>query len=184
MNGAGNQMVGDRIWRRRLDQGLTLRALAERIGMTAGYLSRVENQRVRPSLDALQAIATALGVPMFWFLDSLRDEPVVRAGTRRSLAFPDSHLIYELLTPEWDCQMMAVLIRLAPGARRVTPPLAQPNEQWMFVLEGRLSINVDGIVYTLDTHDSIAYHGNLLREFACSGEEDVAVICTVIPPVL
>jgi quercetin dioxygenase-like cupin family protein len=54
----------------------------------------------------------------------------------------------------------------------------------MFVLEGRLSINVDGIVYTLDTHDSIAYHGNLLREFACSGEADVAVICTVIPPVL
>jgi transcriptional regulator with XRE-family HTH domain len=184
MNGTGNQVVGDRIRRRRLDRGLTLRALAERIGMTAGYLSRVENQRVTPSLDALQAIATALGVPMFWFLDSLREEPVVRADARRSLAFPDSHLIYELLTPEWDSQMMAVLIRLAPGARRVTPPLAQSNEQWMFVLEGRLSINVDGIVYTLDTHDSIAYHGNLLREFACSGEADVAVICTVIPPVL
>ena len=70
MNGAGNQVVGDRIRRRRLDQGMTLRGLAERIGMTAGYLSRVENQRVTPSLDALQAIATALGVPMFWFLDS------------------------------------------------------------------------------------------------------------------
>ena len=78
MNGAGNQVVGARIRRRRLDQGITLRGLAERIGMTAGYLSRVENQRVTPSLDALQAIATALGVPMFWFLDSLRDEPVVR----------------------------------------------------------------------------------------------------------
>ena len=36
MNGTGNQVVGDRIRRRRLDQGLTLRALAERIGMTAG----------------------------------------------------------------------------------------------------------------------------------------------------
>ena len=88
MNGAGNQVVGDRIRRRRLDRGLTLRALAERIGMTAGYLSRVENQRVTPSLDALQAIATALGVPMFWFLDSLRDEPVVRAARGAAWRFP------------------------------------------------------------------------------------------------
>jgi transcriptional regulator with XRE-family HTH domain len=179
-----SHVVGERIRRRRQDQGLTLRELAERIGMTAGYLSRVENQQVTPSLDALQAIATALGVPMFFFLDSTPSEPVVRAGGRRQLSFPDSHLTYELLTPAWSSQMMAVLIRLQPGARRVTPPLSQPNEQWMFVLEGQLCINVDGVAYTLDRHDGICFNGNLLREFACSGDRDVAVICTVIPPVL
>jgi quercetin dioxygenase-like cupin family protein len=79
---------------------------------------------------------------------------------------------------------MAVLIRLAPGARRVTPPLAQPNEQMMFVLEGRLMINVDGTTYTLDKHDSIHYNGNLLREFACVGDQDAVVICIIVPPVL
>ena len=121
---------------------------------------------------------------MFFFLDSATSEPVVRANARRQLAFPDSHLAYELLTPVGTSQMMAVLIRLAPGARRVTPPLAQPNEQWMFVLEGRLVIDVDGVVHTLDRHDSISYSGNLLREFACSGDQDVVVICTVVPPVL
>ncbi len=52
---------------------------------------------------------------MFFFLDSTPSEPVVHTGTRRSLAFPDSHLVYELLTPAWDSQMMTVLIRLAPG---------------------------------------------------------------------
>lgn len=179
-----SQVVGERIRRRRQEQGLTLRELAERINMTAGYLSRVENQQLTPSLDALQAIATALHVPMFFFLDSTASEPVVRATARRQLSFPDSHLIYELLTPVGATQMMAVLIRLAPGARRVTPPLAQPNEQMMFVLEGRLRINVDGATYTLDTHDSIYYNGNLLREFACEGERDVVVICAVVPPVL
>ncbi len=58
-----SQVVGERIRRRRREQGLSLRELAGRIGMTAGYLSRVENQQVTPSLDALQAIATALNVP-------------------------------------------------------------------------------------------------------------------------
>jgi transcriptional regulator with XRE-family HTH domain len=179
-----SEIVGERIRRRRQEQGLTLRELAERIGLTAGYLSRVENQQITPSLDALQAIATALHVPMFFFLDSAASEPVVRAHSRRQLSFPNSFLSYELLTPAGASQMMAVLIRLAPGARRVTPPLAQANEQWMFVLEGRLAIDVDGARYTLDTHDAIYYNGNLLREFACGGDQDVVVICTVVPPVL
>ncbi|MGC8782459.1 MAG: helix-turn-helix domain-containing protein [Anaerolineae bacterium] len=179
-----NRVVGERIRRRRQELGLTLRELARRIGMTAGYLSRVENQQITPSLDALQAIAAALRVPMFYFLESAPNEPVVRAGARRRLSFPDSHLAYELLTPANSGQLMAVLIRLEPGARRVTPPLVQPNEQMMFVLEGRLMINVDGTTYTLDKHDSIYYNGNLLREFACVGDRDVVVLCVIVPPVL
>ncbi len=179
-----SQVVGERIRRRRQEQDLTLRDLAERIGMTAGYLSRVENQQITPSLDALQTIAMALHVPMFHFLDNAVSEPVVRAGARRQLSFPDSHLAYELLTPTGTGQMMAVLIRLAPGARRATPPLTQPNEQMLFVLEGRLTINLDGVTYTLNRHDSIYYNGNLLREFACEGDQDAVVICTIVPPVL
>ncbi len=179
-----SQVVGERIRRRRRELDLTLRELAERIGMTAGYLSRVENQQVTPSLDALQAIATALCAPMFYFLDMPPDEPVVRASSRRRLAFPGSHLAYELLTPAGSGQLMAMLIRLEPGARRVTPPLSQPNEQMMFVLEGRLRINVDGTTYILDKHDSIYYNGNLLREFACEGDQELAVICVIVPPVL
>ena len=181
---AMTQVVGERIRRRRREQGLSLRELAGRIGMTAGYLSRVENQQVTPSLDALQAIATALGVPMFFFLDAQLGEPVVRAGQRRTLYFPGSRLGYELLTPELSSQMLAVLIRLQPGARRVTPPLAQPNEQWMFVLEGSMCIDVDGRVYTLDRHDSIYFNGNQLREFACAGDGELSLICAVVPPVL
>jgi len=177
-------MVGKRIRRRRQEQGLTLRELADRIGMTAGYLSRVEHQQVTPSLDALQSIATALGVPMFFFLESRPSEPVVRAGQRRQLSFPDSRIAYELLTSEWSSQMMAFLIRLQPGARRMTPPLSQPNEQWMFVLDGQLCITVDSTTYTLDKHDSILYDGNLLQEFACSGDQEVVILCTIIPPVL
>lgn len=179
-----SQVVGERIRRRRQELSLTLRELADRIGMTAGYLSRVENQQVTPSLDALQAIATALRVPMFYFLDSSPNEPVVRASARRQLSFPDSQLAYELLTPSGSGQLMAVLIRLEPGARRVTPPLAQPNEQMMFVLEGRLRINVDGATYILNKHDSIYYNGNLLREFACEGDQELIVICAIVPPVL
>ena len=83
-----SEVVGERIRRRRQEQNLTLRDLAERIGMTAGYLSRVENQQITPSLDALQTIAAALHVPTFFFLDSAASEPVVRADGRRQPLIP------------------------------------------------------------------------------------------------
>jgi transcriptional regulator with XRE-family HTH domain len=179
-----SEVVGERIRRRRQEKDLTLRDLAERIHMTAGYLSRVENQQITPSLDALQAIAAALNVPMFYFLDSEAGESVVRADARRQLSFPDSHLVYELLTPVGSTQLMSVLIRIEPGARRVTQPLAQANEQMMFVLAGQLRIQVGELTYLLDTKDSITFNGNQLQEFACEGEQETVILCTVVPPVL
>jgi len=175
---------GERIRRRRQELGLTLRELSRQAGVSPGYLSRIENEQASPSLDTLQAVATALDVPMFYFLDSAPAEPVVRAGNRRTIFFPDSHLGYELLTPELSGQMMAVLIHMEPGARRITPPLARPNEQLMFVLQGSMSIQVDGTVYELNEGDSIYYNGNLLREFATLGDKPLTIICCIIPPAL
>lgn len=177
-------IVGERIRRRRKELGLTLRELGKRAKVSAGFLSRLENGQISPSLDTLQAIATALDVPMFYFLNSALPQPVVRARERRRLTFPDSRIGYELLTPELNAQMMAVLIHVEPGGRRITPPLSKPNEQWMYVLRGRMEINVDGNIYTLDEGDAIYYNGNLLREFACVGDQDLYIICCIIPPAL
>jgi PTS system nitrogen regulatory IIA component len=48
----------------RVDAGLTLRALARRIGVSSAYLSRVENGHdPAPTPDRLIAIADALGLP-------------------------------------------------------------------------------------------------------------------------
>jgi len=177
-------LIGQRIQKRRIELGLTQKELGKRAGLTAGYLSRLENDLISPSLDSLQAIATALEVPMFYFLDSTPPIPVVRAEERRRLYFPDSHMGYELLTPELTRQMMALLIRMEPGARRVALPLAKPNEQWMFVLQGELQMDVDGNIYTLRKGDSIYYNGNLLREFRSVGNEELLVVCCVVPPAL
>lgn len=179
-----SQVVGERVRRRRHELRLSLRALAARIGMTAGYLSRVENQRLTPSLDSLQAIATALDTPMFYFLQPLSTEPVVRAHQRRKLFFPDAPISYELLSPEADLGMMAVLICLAEGGERIARPLARSNTQWMFVLSGAMSITTADDKYVLNEGDSICFDGNTLQCFSSVGSSPLRVICVVIPPIL
>lgn len=45
-------------------QGLSLRGLAERVGVSASMISQVENGRVRPSVSTLYALTTALGISL------------------------------------------------------------------------------------------------------------------------
>lgn len=179
-------VISTRIRGRRKARSLSLRALGERTGLTAGFLSQIENDRVRPSLASLQRIATALDVPMLYFLgeDGVPPGPVVRAGERRRLYFSDSRIGYDLLTPDTSGTFMSVQIRIAPGARRVADRLARPTEEWMYVLQGRLEIRIGAVTHLLDPGDTVYYAGEALREFACVGDQETRVLCCVAPPVL
>ncbi|HXV43362.1 MAG TPA: XRE family transcriptional regulator [Anaerolineae bacterium] len=177
--------IGERIHRQRKKLGLSLRELGTRTDLTAGFLSQLENDQLSPSLNSLQAIATALQVPMFYFLEGVhRPSSVIRSGERRQLYFPDSHMGYDLLAPELTRQMLPLLIRMEPGARRVAMPLAKPTEQWFFVLQGRLEIKIGDDIHLLEQGDSIYADGDLLREFAAAGEEELQIICCMTPPAL
>jgi transcriptional regulator with XRE-family HTH domain len=62
---------GKKIRQLRMRQGLTQMDLAERVGMAAAFLSRVEAGRMEPCLGTIQALAQGLKVPLrriFWDL--------------------------------------------------------------------------------------------------------------------
>lgn len=176
--------IGERIRKQRNKLGLSLRELGALTDLTAGFLSQLENDQISPSLNSLQSIATALQVPMFYFLDEVRPTPIVRAAERGKLYFRDSHIGYELLVPELTRQMLPLLIKMEPHAIRVAMPLAKPNEQWFFVLQGRLEITIAEETYCLDQGDSIYFDGNLLRRFGSDSGEELIVICCITPPTL
>jgi transcriptional regulator with XRE-family HTH domain len=176
--------IGERIRKQRNKLGLSLRELGTLTDLTAGFLSQIENELLSPSLNSLQSIATALQVPMFYFLEEDRPTPVVRATERGKLYFRNSQMGYELLAPELARQMLPLLIRMEPHAVRVAMPLAKPNEQWFFVLQGRLEITVGDETYCLDPGDSIYFDGNLLRRFGSVSDEELMVICCITPPTL
>lgn len=176
--------IGARIRKRRQELGLSLRELGKRTDLTAGFLSQVENDQVSPSLNSLQSIATALQVPMFYFLDNAQPEPVVRAERRRHLYFPDSHMGYDLLTPDFTHQMMSLMIHMEPHTRRIALPLARPTEQWMHVLQGRMEIQIGEAAYELEPGDSVYYDGDMLREFGSISDEELVIICCITPPAL
>ena len=176
--------IGEKVKGRRKDLGLSLRELGKRSGLTASFLSQVENDQVSPSLNSLQSISTALRVPMFSLLNDTPGGNVVRADQRRRFNFDDDNITYDLLTPDLTRDMMAYLVHIEPGARRIAQPLAKSTQQWMHVIDGLLEIIIGEDTYQLEPGDTVYYDGDLLREFGSADENKLTVLCCISPPVL
>ncbi len=175
--------IGKRINNRRKELGLSLRELGDLAGVTASFLSQIENDQVSPSLNSLQSIATALKIPIFYLLNEGSAGNVVRANERTRVFFPDTKIGYDLLTADLTKQMMSFIIRMEPHINRIAMPLSKSTEQWMHVLTGMMRIVVSDMVYTLNAGDTIYFDGDNLAEFGSISDEELVIICCVTPPV-
>ena len=91
---------------------------------------------------------------------------------------------YDLLTPAFTRQMMAIIIRMEPHTKRVALPLARPTEQWMHVVDGCMQIKIGDDTYTLDPGDTVYFDGDLLHEFGSVSDDELVIMCCITPPVL
>ena len=177
--------VGQRIKARRKELGLSLRDVADRIGLTASFLSKVERDEASPSLDSFQLISQALDVPLFFFLLETESDadPVVRRDERRKFLVPEVDGIYELLTPDVDKKMEGVLTTLNPENGRVPIKKYAHTEEFIYVLAGMLEIGLGDQTYLLHAGDSIYFDGPMLQHLTAVGKQTVQYISVVTPPV-
>src|SRR4051794_122645 len=69
-----NEEITNVLRRTRAEAGLTLRQLAEKSGLAAETLSRLENNRRKPTFGTLAKIAQALDVPVSELSDGLMEQ--------------------------------------------------------------------------------------------------------------
>ncbi len=178
-------MIGQKIKERRQELSMSLRDIGEKTGLSASFISQVENNLTEPSINSLQKIALALNVPMFTFLNGgEHPERVVRSNARKRLSFPNPHLQYELLTDDLSRQMAGFLIRLKAGESHAAQQLYKATEEMMYVLQGKLEIRISENTYELEPGDSIYYEGASLASFSAVGSEDLVALCMITPPAL
>ncbi len=175
-------MIGEKIRARRIELNMSLRDLAERVDLTASFLSQIERDLADPSIKSLRKIALALNVPMLHFLDSESVAmPVVRSDGRKKLQLPHSKVAYELLTPDLNRKMELLMATIAPAEEAVAQPLSQPTEEWILVLEGRLHVQLDDAAYDLNVGDSIYFEGPRLRSLRAIGDQPAIFISAMTP---
>lgn len=68
--------VGARIRHARLERGMSLRALAREVGVSASLVSQIETGKSQPSVSTLYAITTALGLSVESLFDARASSPM------------------------------------------------------------------------------------------------------------
>lgn len=176
--------LGQRIKARRKKLKLSLRELANQVGLTASFLSQVERDLTSPSIESLRKISDALDVPIFYFLvEPNVKNPVVRRNERRKLTLPVSELTYQLLTPDVNRKIEVVLAELNPRDEPIPLTLHEDTEECIYVLQGQLEIRLGEDVYQLGPGDSVYFEGIMLRYLAAKGDETLRFISVITPPI-
>ncbi|MFJ4974413.1 helix-turn-helix domain-containing protein [Streptomyces coeruleorubidus] len=68
--------VGARIRQARLERGMSLRALAREVGVSASLVSQIETGKSQPSVSTLYAITTVLGISVESLFDARASSPM------------------------------------------------------------------------------------------------------------
>lgn len=176
-------VLGQKIRQKRQERNMSLTELAEKIERTPSFLSQIERGLAEPSITSLRMIADALEVPIFYFLlDTHEHNPVVRRNERKILNSPESHLTFELISPDLNRKMEIMEARLEPGAATCEKPLTHPGEECMLVLQGRMKVEISEEEYYLEAGDSIYYFSMIPHKVISVGDEDLVWISCMTPP--
>jgi transcriptional regulator with XRE-family HTH domain len=151
--------IGSRVRQLRNERGLTLQALADMTGLSASLLSLVERGKTSPSIGTLVSIAHAFDVHMTDLMPgapSAPELPVLRHDEQRVYATPEG-VNRRILRDDRVRGLEVALNEYGPGGRSADSLLHHNGYEYGVVIEGTLTIEVDGESYELHTGDSIAY---------------------------
>jgi len=163
--------VGAKIQRLREERGRSLHELARDTGLSESRLHAYETSIAEPAIGELLKIASALDVSISRFFQTESDAQsrieVVRASERwavqpRTEAGESLNYRYQALSHRLTEKLMEpFLIEVPPAGEGAFPHSAHDGEEFLFVLAGRLEVEVDGEVHRLSPGDSIYYDSRL-----------------------
>lgn len=175
--------LGKQLRSLREKRGMSLRALASRVDVTASFLSQMERGLCSPSLATLRQLARVFEVPVFQLLVEFEvDRPLVRADERVTIELLDAPVVYELLSAGTARRIEMFTIRISVPNVNLVRRLSTPTEECLHVLSGTLSIEFAGEVHILHAGDSVTYEGRSLTSIMAVGDEDLCMIAAVTPP--
>lgn len=153
---ADDHKVGQGVRVLRQRKGWTLEELSSRCGLSISFLSQVERGLSSLSIPSLHSICEALKVPITHFLATtmVNGALVVRAGEPHNrVRIGDSEVTYDLLSSSIPCRVLEALIAEYPP--RYKPPLlTHEGEEFGYVLEGEVTLQVEENRETLTSGDS------------------------------
>lgn len=196
--------MGEHLREARRTRRLSLRDLAERLGVSPSLISQIETGRANPSVSTLYAIAAELDVSLDELLFSDRlsataaspvvapadappgsmthgGGPIQRAADRHVIRLA-SGVLWERLTTASEPGVEFLLVTYEVGGASSPEDAYQRHSghEWGYVLSGKLEVRIGFDEYVLSPGDSISINSSMPHRLANIGDVPVQAIWFVL----
>ncbi|MGC4892956.1 helix-turn-helix domain-containing protein [Micromonospora sp. DT31] len=169
----------------RAARGWSFEELAGRSGVSKGMLVQIEGARTNPSIGTLCRVADAFGVNIARLLEPAEEStvritaadaaPVLWRGTHGGAARLLSGLGEPDLVELWEW-------RMEPGEALRSPDHAPGTREILHVLDGTLTVTVDGVDHEVRAGDTVEFHADRPHGYGTAGDEPVRLTMVVVTP--
>lgn len=200
--------IGERLRDRRRELGLSLRDLADRLGVSPSLISQIERERANPSVSTLYSIVNELDVSLdeLLFSDRLQPErsagttptvesqqqplpmrpdarplPLQRAATRKHIRLA-SGVIWERLTTvsEPGVEFLYVIYEVGGASSPEDAYQRHSGHEWGYVISGELQVTIGFDEHILEPGDAISIDSRIPHRLANIGDTPVHAIWFVL----
>lgn len=161
--------VGTRLRSARRDRGWTLDDLAERAGMSASTLSRLESGKRQASLELLLPLTRQLGIRIDDLLPASPADPRIHRSVQRR----DGMVIAPLTRESSPIQTFKVVF---PPAEQAPAPRVHDGYEWLYVLSGRLRLAFEDHVHVIERGEAAEFDTRLPHSLSAMPEAPAEVL--------
>lgn len=150
--------IGARVKSLRKRRGVTLKQVAERTGLSIGYLSNIERDLTSPTVDHLEVIAKALDTAVSSILEPPRTHAVIRRDERELIYDIPNRARWEyIVSPKQG--LTGICTELAPHGEAMTS-WGHNFDEVGIVAEGEVQITLGDAQYILREGDTLYVPAN------------------------
>jgi transcriptional regulator with XRE-family HTH domain len=171
--GARHEMIdriGLKIRKERKNRDLTLKELAEKVGISTMTLQRIETGKTSPSVSVLAQISSHLRQSMDYFIQEKQPKITVIKKKDQPTARSTGMSLRAVVPLEMTDKKL--LVNLGEGkSGRFIDPHTENGHSLVYVLAGKATLQHDGVEYHLDEGDAVYYDARYLHSVKATNKK-------------
>lgn len=177
--------IGKKIRALRLGNNLTQEELANRLELTKGYISQLENNLTSPSIQTLFSLLEVLGTDVHEFFGKPDDEDAKVVFTKEDFYEKENEelgsSISWIVPNALKFEMEPIIIEIKPGGQSEIDD-SHPGEEFGYVLEGQITLVVNKKRFVVKKGETFYYTANKEHYLINSGNIMAKVLWISTPP--
>ncbi|WP_371366000.1 HTH-type transcriptional regulator PuuR [Sporomusa rhizae] len=175
--------IGEKIGALRKSKGLTLKTMSDHCGLSISFLSQIENGSSSLAITSLKKIADTLNVPITYFFDSHENyNYYIPLENQKKWSIEGSPFEYVRLAGNFPETTLEPLLMTLPPHSTLGQVFNHPGEEFVYVLEGLLVVDLENKQYQVKSGESLHYPSTLSHSWSNPSSQPVRVLSVSSPP--